>query len=128
VKNNSGIILLEVIITVAIISMGLVVIAQSFLSVSGALARDLEYARAGFLLDEQWQTAKQYVPFLFQERAAGSQDKTSSSYYGEIAVGACPAEKNLCDVRISIAWNSGSQKKSIFLDTYKKFEEDMIEK
>lgn len=114
-RNNKGFLLLEALVSVAILSVALVMILNSFMRSIRATELSEDYFRAGLLLEEKF----------FELYARGIKEGSSGDTFGvfdnrfswDLDVIRLD-EDRVREVSLGVSWNQGSKEYSTFLLTY----------
>lgn len=121
-RKNSGVLLLEVLITVSLLGVGLTVILQAFSASIGAIRTAQQYTRAAFLAEDKLSQIKQEALqgddiAAGQESGEFSEENKDFSWESEIN----PLEDtSLNEAKITVSWQQKDRENEVFLTTYLK--------
>ena len=135
--RNTGFLLFEVMVTVAILSLGLTLILRSFTTSLGAIRTSQNYMLACLLLEEKmWELEEEAEstkkittePSRGEFTASNGKDKWRERFSWETA---CEdlldeegEETSLDKVTVTVAWRESRSQKSVWLTTYLVNEEE----
>ena len=118
-QKKRGIILVEVLLAVTILSVGLIIILQSMTASRRNIALSLDYSRAAFLLENK---ITAMLEDNSSESAGGPQETITQDGRGydynvssETADG---APDGLKKVKLALTWKAGSRNNEVNLQTY----------
>ncbi|MBU4589332.1 MAG: type II secretion system GspH family protein [Candidatus Omnitrophica bacterium] len=116
--KNKGFLLLEVMVSVTILSIGLVLILSSFIRSIKAIELSEDYFRAGLLFEEKIYEVHNTDGEIFSDE--GVFEDFGSRFSWNLAVESVDEDelKNLYDISLEISWDHGSKKCSMLVPTY----------
>ena len=117
-KSALGSILIEVLLTIVILSISLTVIIQSLLSSLRAIAYSSQYTQALMVVDSKMFEVMEdfYTPDNFF--AEGNLPVPYEDYKYVLTAEDRGAEMTLSEVKLEASWPSGSNRKTLAVETY----------
>lgn len=136
-KNKKGFLLFEVMVTVAILSLGLTLILRSFTTSLSAARTSQNYMLACLLLEEKmWELEEEAEstkkittePSRGEFAASNEKDKWKERFSWEIVCEDLQDEEgeetSLDKATVNVAWKEGGRKREVHLTTYLVNEEE----
>ncbi len=114
-RNNKGFLLLEALVSVAILSVALVMILSSFMRSIRATELSEDYFRAGLLLEEKF--FELYANGI-KEGSKGEEFSVFDNRFSWNLDVVRLDEDEVHEVSLGVSWNQGSKEYSTFLLTY----------
>jgi len=120
--GEGGFTLIEVLLTVVILSVGLVLILRTFLTTLHTLQRTEEAAVVSLLLEEKMeaiklQAAQEEGLALGVDSGKWAPSKTKT-YDWKLGVSPSGVDEKLNEVRLDISWKQGKSPRRLFATTY----------
>lgn len=114
-NNNKGFLLLEVMVSVAILSTGLVLILNSFIRSIRAIDLSEDYFRAGLLFEEKiYEVYNSEIEEGSSNGVFPNFDNRFSWYLDIVKL----QEDSLRELNLEISWNQGNKQQSMSVATY----------
>lgn len=114
-KKNKGFLLLEIMVSVGILSIGLVLILSSFMRLIRAIDVSEDYFRAGLLLENK------IFEMQYSDTEEGSKDGRFSDFESRFLwhSNVVRLEGDFLDeMNLEVSWNQGNKQKNMSIATY----------
>lgn len=121
--NNRGYLLLEAVVSVAVIAIGLAIILRSFASSLRASKISQEYFIAALLLNDKLCDLEEKIKIKGGiDNSDAKEEKTpDTKYITKTDVMKLDELDSLADVKTVVSWNSGKRNERIEVDTFMQY-------